>query len=339
MPSTDITLQATSSGLVPTTTGALDVTPLATTLAVTVQPPTSVIAGSSFGLSVSIQDSHDDVVPSFNGNVTAALASGPGGSSLGGRLTVTAASGVATFTGLSLDEVGGYTLTVTSGSLTAATTDELSVTPGPVAQLVVTTPPPLTTTAGTPFGLAVSAEDTYGNVETTFYGNITIALVGSTVALSGTLTATASAGVATFAGLVLDTAGTSYSLQAGENGLTTTANPMSVTPPATRLVVTIPPPGTMIAGSAFGLTVSAEDSFGNLATTFDNIVSVELVASAGGSAFGGTTIVTAAQGVASFAGLALDTVGTDLSLKIQSGSLTATVSGINVNPGQAARWP
>ena len=137
---------------------------------------------------------------------------------------------------------------------------------------------------------------------------------------------------------MLDTAGTSYSLQASENGLTTTASPMSVTSaPATRLVVTIPPPGTMIAGSAFGLTVSAEDAYGNLATTFDDNVSVALVAAPVGSALGGTTIVTAAQGVATFTGLALDTVGTDYSLEIESGSLTATVSGISVNPGSGRR--
>jgi hypothetical protein len=337
MPSTDVTLQATSSGLVSTTTGSVDVTPPATALVVTAQPPFTVIAGSSFGLTVDVVDSQDDVVPSFNGNVTVALASGPAGTTLGGRLRVTAVSGVATFAGLSLDEVGAYTFTITSGLLSDAITESVSVTPGPVAQLVVTTPPPLTTTAGSPFGLAVSAEDTYGNVETSFYGNITIALVGATVALSGTLTATASAGVATFAGLVLDTAGANYSLQASENGLTTTASPMSVTSaPATRLVVTIPPPGTMIAGSAFGLTVSAEDAYGNLATTFDDNVSVALVAAPDGSALGGTTIVTAAQGVATFAGLTLDTVGTDYSLKIESGSLTATLSGINVNPGPAA---
>ena len=75
---------------------------------------------------------------------------------------------------------------------------------------------------------------------------------------------------------------------------------MSVTPaPATRLVVTIPPPGTMTAGSGFGLTVSAEDAYGNLATTFDDIVNIDLAAS-GGSALSGTTTVTAAQGVAAF---------------------------------------
>ena len=141
---------------------------------------------------------------------------------------MTAVNGVATFTGLSLDKAGGYTFD--SHQWPTDRRDDrgvLSVTPGPVAQLVVTTPPPLTVTAGTRFGLTVSAEDTYGNVETSFYATVTVALLGvsgSTVALSGTLTTTASQGVATFTGLVLDTAGTGYKLQASGGGLTTTTN-------------------------------------------------------------------------------------------------------------------
>ena len=175
LPSTDDTLQATSTGLVPAATAAIDVTPTATQLAVTVEPPTSATAGSSFGLTVYVEDDQDDLVPSFGGNVTVSLASGPEGSNLSGRLTEAAVAGVATFAGLSLDKAGAYTFTVQSGILADATTDSLSVTPGPVAQLVVTAPPPLTTTAGSAFGLTVSAEDTYGNVETSFYGNVTIA--------------------------------------------------------------------------------------------------------------------------------------------------------------------
>ena len=335
MASTDDTLQATSSGLTSTTTSTFHVTPPATQLVVTSQPPTGVIAGDNFGLTVSVEDASLDVVPSFNGNVTIALASGPGGSNLGGRLTVTAESGVATFPGLSLDEAGGYTILASSGLLTGATTSSLSVTPGAVAQMVVTTPPPLTVTAGIPFGLAVSAEDTYGNVETSFYGNVTIALVGTAAALSGTLATTASQGVADFTGLVLDAAGTGYILQATDGGLTTTTSAVSVTSaPAEQLVVTIPPPGTMPAGTAFGLTVSAEDAFGNLATTYNNSVSI---ASTGGEgALSGTTNITASQGVAAFAGLALDMVGSGYTLQVKSGNLTATIQGVNVTPGPAA---
>ena len=46
------------------------------------------------------------MITSFNGTVTLALASNPGGSTLGGTLTVTASGGVATFSGLTLDKSG-----------------------------------------------------------------------------------------------------------------------------------------------------------------------------------------------------------------------------------------
>ena len=337
MPSTDDTLEATSNGVTSATTATFTVTPPATQLIVTSQPPTTPRSAPTSGLTITVQDASNDVVPSFDGDVTIALASGPPNGHLSGGLSVPAASGVASFTGLSLDAAGDYTILVTSSTLTAATTDDVNVTAGAIAQLATTTEPPLAQTAGVPFPVGVSVEDIYGNVESSFYGNINIGLVGSTVPLSGALTATANQGVATFSGLVIDSAGTGYSLQASEGTLTTTSSTMSVTPaPAIKLVVTNPPPGTMTAGSSFGLTVSAEDAFGNLATTYDDIASVALSSAPAGSTLAGPTAVTAAQGVATFAGLALDTVGAGDSLQITSGSLTAKVTGLNVTPGPAA---
>ena len=92
------------------------------------QPPGTVLAGSRFGLIVSAEDSSGIVTTSFNGTVTVALLNNPGGATLGGTLSVTAQSGVATFTGLTLDKVGtGYTLQVSSNGLTAATTNAVDV--------------------------------------------------------------------------------------------------------------------------------------------------------------------------------------------------------------------
>ena len=75
-------------------------------------------AGSGFGLTVEAEDSSGNLVTSFNGTVTVALASNPGGATLGGTLTVTASAGVATFSGLTLTKAAsGYTLAVTSSGL------------------------------------------------------------------------------------------------------------------------------------------------------------------------------------------------------------------------------
>src|SRR5205823_3210060 len=102
---------------------------------------------------------------SFNGAVTVAIATGPAGATLGGTTTVTAVNGVATFTGLTLDLAGTYTLTASGGGLTAVTTNAITVTPVVVAtQLVVTTQPPTTVLTNTPFGLVVTAENATGQV-------------------------------------------------------------------------------------------------------------------------------------------------------------------------------
>ena len=97
-------------------------------LSLTVQPPGTLLTGGAFGLIVSVEDSSGVVTPSFDGTVTVALLSNPGGATLGGTLTVTAQDGVATFSGLTLDQVSnGYTLRLTSTGLAAATTDVIDV--------------------------------------------------------------------------------------------------------------------------------------------------------------------------------------------------------------------
>src|SRR5262249_34231254 len=101
----------------------------ATQLVVTTQPPASVTAGSDFGLAAAAEDAQGNVVTTFAGSVTLALASNPGGSTLGGTLTLTATQGVATFSGLTLDKAGsGYTLQASSSGLTSATSSPFDVT-------------------------------------------------------------------------------------------------------------------------------------------------------------------------------------------------------------------
>ena len=83
----------------------------ATQIGVTAQPPGNVIAGASFGVVVAAENSQGSIDPAFNGTLTIALASNPGGATLGGTLTVQAYHGVAVFDGLTLDQTGsGYTL-------------------------------------------------------------------------------------------------------------------------------------------------------------------------------------------------------------------------------------
>src|SRR5262249_3125047 len=101
-----------------------------THLVMTQQPPASVTAGTPFGLTVQAGDSSGNLDSSFNGPVTVALASNPGGATLGGTLTVTANQGVATFSDLTLTKAAaGYTLQVSGSGVGSVTTNAITVTP------------------------------------------------------------------------------------------------------------------------------------------------------------------------------------------------------------------
>src|SRR3989454_671808 len=102
----------------------------ATHLVFTVQP-SATTAGSTISppVQVSAKDNAGNTDPSFTGAVTVALGTNPSGGALSGTQTVTAASGVATFSSLSIDKAGnGYTLQATGGGLTAATSAAFNTT-------------------------------------------------------------------------------------------------------------------------------------------------------------------------------------------------------------------
>jgi hypothetical protein len=74
-----------------------------------------VFAGSPFSVTAAIEDGQGQVLTSFAGSVTIALADNPAGATLGGTLTVTASNGIAVFSGLTLSQAGtGYTLKISA---------------------------------------------------------------------------------------------------------------------------------------------------------------------------------------------------------------------------------
>ena len=219
-----------------------------TSLVVTTQPPASVTAGSTFGLTVTAEDSSGNVDTSFNGTVTVALAVNPGGGTLGGTLSVTATNGVATFSDLTLNKTGtGYTLVLTGSGLGGSTTAAINVTPAAATQLVVSSQPPTIVAPGSAFGLVVAARDPFGNLDTNFGGSVAVSLlynpVGAT--LGGTLSVTAQNGVATFTGLTLNEPGIGYTLTVSSSGLTeATTSAFNVIAPSTWTVNSLGDTGT-----------------------------------------------------------------------------------------------
>jgi virginiamycin B lyase len=137
------TLNATSSATVPPTaltTSAFNiVNGPATHLVVTTEPPASVPAGAQFAVTVTDEFVSGPVDTSFQNTLTIALGANPGGAStvLGGNVSIAATNGVATFSGLTLNNLAqGYTLIVSGSGIASATTTAFAVT--------VATPPTIT---------------------------------------------------------------------------------------------------------------------------------------------------------------------------------------------------
>jgi hypothetical protein len=308
-----------------------------TQLAVISQLPSSVTAGNPFALTVAAEDGSGNVESSFNGLLTVALEAGPHGGLLSGDTTMEAVNGVATFSNLTLVTAGtGYSLEVTGGGLTPATVTALSVAPAAAAQLVVTAQPPTSMTAGSSFGVAVAVVDRFGNLVPSYNGGVTVALGVNPSAgtLYGTLTVTASQGVAAFWGLTIFKAGAGYSLQISGGGLAPALTPsLNVAPAAAaRLVVTSGPPTPVIAASSFRLTAAVEDSYGNAATSYNGNVIVVLAGNHGRGRLRGTLIEATSSGVVSFSNLIVSTVGKGYTLTVSGGGLSAaTTPSFNVS--------
>src|SRR5205823_4464250 len=276
---TGYTLTATGAGS--TTSAAFNITAgTATQLVFSVQPSTTT-AGAAItpAVEVSAEDASGNTATGFTGNITVAIGKNPSSGTLKGTLTHAAVSGVATFSGLSIDKVGtGYTLTATgAGSTTSAA---FNITAGTATQLVFNVQPS-TTTAGTAItpAVEVTAQDAGGNTATGFTGSITVAIGTnpSSGTLAGTLTHAAVSGVATFSGLSIDKGGTGYTLTATGAGSTTSTAFNITAGSATQLVFSVQP-STTTAGAAItpAVQVTALDANDNTATGFSGDVTVAI---------------------------------------------------------------
>jgi hypothetical protein len=310
-----------------------------THLVVTQQPPSSVNAGSPFGLTVTAVDGSGTPIITFNGTVTVGLANNPGGTTLGRPTTATASNGVAVFSGLTLNKAAiGYMLDVyasNASGLGGTVSSAMTVTPLAASQLVVTQQPSATATAGQPFATqpVISEEDAFGNVETGDNSMVvTAALASGAGPLQGTTSVTLTGGVAAFTNLA-DNKAETLSLQFTGGGFTAGPSSSIVVSPAaaTKLAITTQPPAGVAVNAGFGFVAAVEDAYGNVVPSASNSVTVALANNPTGARLSGTTKVTANHGLATFSGLSLNKVGTGYTLQVSTKGLTsATTNPFNV---------
>jgi hypothetical protein len=138
----------------------------------------------------------------------------------------------------------------------------------------------------------------------------------------------ASAGVATFNNLTINNAGTGYTLYATDGALVAaTSSSFTVFGPAAKLVFLAGPTntatGVMISPS---VTVQVQDAGGNPVTGDGSSVTLALGAGSPSATLGGTLMLAASAGVATFNNLTINNAGTGYTLYATDGSLTAATS-------------
>jgi hypothetical protein len=309
-------LVATASGLQPGVSNAFDVAVGAPAqLVFTQQPATAVAPGATLpAVKVSVEDAAGNVVTSATTSISLTL--GGSGGTLSGGGAVSAVAGVATFSSLSINNAGTYTLIANGGALLPATSSSISVgsaTTGGASKLVFTMQP-ASTTAGAPMNVTVQVQDASGNLVTSATNPITVALFTNpgSATIGGTKTVAASAGVANFS-LSVNRPGSGYSLAATATGLSVgVSNAFDITVGAAAQVAFLSGPTNTQSGSPIPtMTVAVEDSQGNQVATSGVVIALTLTDNTTGGTLTGTAMqATNASGVATFSGLSVGTAGT-----------------------------
>jgi len=324
-------LHATDGALAVANSSPFNIAGAAYQIGFTSEPSATVVAEAAFSTEpiVSVEDSANRIVTTDNsGSISLSLTANTyGGILTCATYTESISSGVANFAnaGCRINKAGIYTLTATTTGLIldTAASSTISVGAGAATNLVFSTEPSATAMDRTVFAIqpVVAIEDGYGNIVTANYSDVVALALTTTNGASLTCasnTATAVAGVATFAGCSTNKLGT-YTLTA-----TDTTEPAVVSPTVSssivvgvgaphKLVFTTEPRATAKAATLFSRrpVVSIEDAAGNVVTTNSSDVVTLSLTSAHGAALSCTsTAHSATAGVAAFAGCRISKPGT-----------------------------
>jgi hypothetical protein len=236
-----------------------------------VSAPSSVTAGSPFDVTVTAVGNNGNLVTGYTGTIH--FTSSDPQAALPADYTLTAAdNGVHTFPNeVTLNTAGTQTVSATDtvSGITGSATITVSLPSPPADHFTLSAPSAVV--AGSPFDVTVTAIDTQGQVATAY--TATVAFTSSDPypgVVPATYTFTASdQGVHTFpAGGALFTAGTqTLTVQDTTHGTITGSTAVRVSASsASRLLLAAPP--TAVAGTAFNVTVTALDPYGNVATGY-----------------------------------------------------------------------
>ncbi|HJT31223.1 MAG TPA: hypothetical protein VJ783_04175, partial [Pirellulales bacterium] len=231
----------------------------------TVSAPASATAGTAFSITVTAQDQYANTATAYTGTVHFSSSDVQAALPVDSTLT----SGVGTFS-VMLKTSGNETITATdtvTGSITG-TSGTIAV--AAAAATHYTVGAPASAMAGTAFSITVTAQDQFGNTATAYAGTLHFTSSDSQAALP--VDSTLTSGIGTF-NVTLKTSG-NQTITASDtvSGSITGSSSTVAVAAAAATHYTVGAPASTTAGTAFSITVTAQDQFGNTATAYGGIV-------------------------------------------------------------------
>lgn len=329
--------------------------------------PGSAAAGANLSTQPSIRvlDSNGTLVsagPDSRAVITLTVSnSSPTVGTIRGTAAIQAVGGVATFSGLNLQEAGAKIFTATKEDTSSQTqgsaaitrdSNQFTITPGSVSATTSTialspaVPPasPLIANGIDTYTVTITLKDMYGNPVSGTRPVFASSISGDTLSQPAMNTSALGEATGTISSTIADSAPPYRSLNitspAGLTGVTVAAPFVPGT--ATKLAFTTQPTNSPAGANGMGtIRVAVQDSNGNVITTGANAtapVSMAISNNVNGAILSGTTTVNAVAGVATFTGLGISKTGTGYRLLSTSGSFTAAFSNsFNITAGTPNR--
>jgi hypothetical protein len=303
--------------------------------------PSPITAGGSGSFTVTVKDAFSNVVTGYLGTVK--FTSSDTKAVFPANYTFVASDvGIHTFTA-TLKTAGSKAITATD-TVTSTITGKQTVTVNAAAISKFTvTASPTSTTAGNALSATVTAKDIYGNTVKPYLGTIHFTSTDSQAVLLPDYTfVAADAGVHVFTnGIILKTVGsgtqTITTTDTATSTITGTSGSIRVTAAAaSHLKVTAVTTGT--AGTAFNVTVTAQDPYGNTAISY--VGTIHFTSSDAQAVLPANyTFTSTAKGIHTFtSGVNLKTAGTQTVTATDTVTNSITgLAGIAVQPAAATR--
>lgn len=329
--------------------------------------PGSAAAGANLSTQPSIRvlDANGTLVsagPDSRAVITLTVSnSSPTVGTIRGTAAMQAVGGVATFSGLNLQEAGAKIFTATKedtasqpqgSAAISQDSNQFTITPGAVSATTTTialspaVPPadPLIANGIDAYTVTIVLKDMYGNAVAGTRPVFASSISGDTLTQPTMNTNAMGEATGSISSTVADSSPPYRTLSitspAGLTGVTVAAPFVPGT--ATKLAFTTQPSNSPAGNNGMGtIRVAVQDTNGNTITTGANAtapVSMAISNNVNGAVLTGTTTVNAVAGIATFTGLGISKTGTGYRLLATSGSFTAAYSNsFNVTAGTPNR--